>query len=53
MESRGEFIHSDDFLLSWTGELLGLYNSKDDLGLEWGPCVCGEGVYSRTVKCVD
>lgn len=33
METCGEFIHSNYFLLSWTGEL-GLFSSKDDLGLE-------------------
>lgn len=51
MESCGEFIHSNYFLLSWTGEL-GLFSSKDDLGLERGWWKLFGG-YSRTVKHVD
>lgn len=37
MTSYREFIHSNYFLLGWTGELLGSYSSEDDWGLECGP----------------
>lgn len=51
MERCGEFIHSNYFLLSWTGEL-GLFSSKDDLGLECGWWTLFGG-YLRTVKHMD
>lgn len=49
VESCREFIHSNYFLLSWTGELLGSHSSEGDWGLECGPWELSGG-YSRTLS---